>query len=61
MDLALVTSLCEADMHYLDEVCMLSEYEYNMSKYEYFFNTICYDYTTNKYLALEPEFNMNTI
>ena len=31
-----------------------------MSKYEYFLNTICYDYTTNKYCALEPKYDTNT-
>jgi hypothetical protein len=32
-----------------------------MINYEYFLNTICYDYATNRYGALEPKYDMNTL
>src|SRR5271168_3406787 len=41
------------DVNYLDNICILSQYDYNMINYKYFLNTICYDYTTNRYGALE--------
>ena len=31
-----------------------------MINYEYFLNTICYNYTTNRYRVLGPEYHMNT-
>ena len=49
------------DINYLDDVCIHSQYYYNIINYEYKLNTIHYNYDMNRYRALALGYDMNIL